>query len=70
MLQGTPWGNAHGKLAEEVPAEIPEVDTSEVEKLNVYMCMKQRERYELKERQRGGNRESKKKKKEMTLGII
>lgn len=57
-----------GKLAEKVPVEIPKVDTSEVEKLHVYMCMEQRKRYELKEIQRGGNRESKEK--EMTLGII
>lgn len=58
----------HGKLAEKVPAEIPKVDTSEVEKLHVCMCMKQRKIHELKERQRGGNRASKEK--EMTLGII
>lgn len=58
----------HGKLAENVPVETPKIDTSEVEKLHVYMCMKQRKRYELKERQRGGNSESKEK--QIKLGII
>lgn len=54
----------HGKLAE----KIPKVDTCEVEKLHVYMCMKQRKRYGLKGIQREGNRESKEK--EVTSRII
>lgn len=49
----------NGKLAENIPVETPKIDMSEVEKLHVYMCMKHRKRYELKERQRGGNSESK-----------